>query len=106
MAAATENDAAWSRIMSGKYSGATILEQGEHLTLVSVNGNELWIRNSELVSEPEPKSKPEPKLKSNPPTGRRPIGDAGRANISAGVKKYWRDRKGQKDVSEPRALDM
>ena len=90
--------------MSEKYSGATILERRDRLTLISVNGNEFWVRNEVLLPEPKPESKPA--RTANPSTGRKPIGEAGRANISAGVKRYWRERKGQKDVAEPRAIDL
>jgi hypothetical protein len=86
--------------MTGKYSGATILEQRERLTLISLNGNDFWIRNEVLFPEPKPESKPKPK--SEPKSKQ----EAKRANVSAGVKRYWRDRKGHKDVSEPRARDL
>jgi hypothetical protein len=83
--------------LAPKYRNAVILESGAILTLISHGGFECWVKTSELYSTPEPKpeSKPQPKSKE----------EAKRAR-AAGVKRYWRNRKGQNDVSEPRAIDL
>jgi hypothetical protein len=92
--------------MTGKYSEAVVLDRRERLTLISLNGNEFWVRNETLMPEPEPESKPKPDPKPKQTNARRLVSAVGRANISAGIKKYWRKQKGQNDVSEPRAYDM
>jgi hypothetical protein len=91
MAATADSDEAGSWIMSEKYSGATILERRDRLTLISLNGNEFWVRNEVLLPEPKPESKPEPKPKPKQ---------------SKGSKRDWRSRKGLNNVSEPRAIDL
>jgi hypothetical protein len=92
--------------MTGKYSEAVVLDRRERLTLISLNGNEFWVRNETLMPEPEPESKPKPEPKPKQTNARRLVSAVGRANISTSIKRFWRKRKGQNDVSEPRAYDM
>jgi hypothetical protein len=77
--------------LAPKYRNAVILESGTHLTLISLRGNEYWVKTSELyLSEPEPE----------------PLEVVRRVKISAGVRRSWRSRRGLNDVTETRAVDL